>query len=218
MPFRVTFFAAHAIICIIMVYLEKEDQILEFLHLNATFGRLEQHELHLHSGLNLICAPNESGKSTWGSFICAMLYGPVDACIVGLLGAFLEQMLKYGFTATTLLWILPAAIRGLIVGLGVVLFRKQMSTDAIASSKKPFVYYAVCIVAGLVTSCANTLVYYLDSVINYYYSYALIFGVFWTRLATGALSSFLTATVALPVVLALRKFHLTDTRKRVSVQ
>ena len=75
MPFRVTFFVAHAIICIIMVYLEKEEQILEFLHLNATFGRLEQHELHLHSGLNLICAPNESGKSTWGSFICAMLYG-----------------------------------------------------------------------------------------------------------------------------------------------
>ena len=75
MPFRVTFFAAHAIICIIMVYPEKEEQILEFLHLNATFGRLEQHELHLHSGLNLICAPNESGKSTWGSFICAMLYG-----------------------------------------------------------------------------------------------------------------------------------------------
>ena len=37
MPFRVTFFAAHAIICIIMVYLEKEEQILEFLHLNATF-------------------------------------------------------------------------------------------------------------------------------------------------------------------------------------
>ena len=75
MPFRVTFLAAHAIICIIMVYPEKEEQILEFLHLNATFGRLEQHELHLHSGLNLICAPNESGKSTWGSFICAMLYG-----------------------------------------------------------------------------------------------------------------------------------------------
>lgn len=75
MPFRVTFFAAHAIIYIIMVYLEKEEQILEFLHLNATFGRLEQHKLHLHSGLNLICAPNESGKSTWGSFICAMLYG-----------------------------------------------------------------------------------------------------------------------------------------------
>ncbi len=150
--------------------------------------------------------------------VCAMLYGPVDACIVGLLGAFLEQMLKYGFTATTLLWILPAAIRGLLLGLGVRLFRKQMSVDAIASTKKPYVYYAACIVAGLATSCANTLVYYLDSVIYHYYSFALIFGVFWSRLATGALTSFLTATVALPVVLALRKFHLTDTRKRVSLQ
>ena len=58
--------------------------------------------------------------------VCAMLYDPVDACIVGFLGAFLEQMMKYGFTATTLLWLVPAAIRGLVIGLGVVLFRKQM--------------------------------------------------------------------------------------------
>ena len=78
--------------------------------------------------------------------VCAMLYGPVDACIVGFLGAFLEQMMKYGFTATTVLWLLPAAIRGLVIGLGVVLFRKQMSLEAIAVSKKPFVYYAVCLV------------------------------------------------------------------------
>ena len=147
-----------------------------------------------------------------------MLYGPVDACIVGFLGAFLEQMIKYGFTATTVLWLLPAAIRGLVVGLGVVLFRKQMSLDAISSTKKPFVYFAVCLVAGALTSCANTLVYYLDSVLYHYYSYALIFGVFWVRLANGLLTSFITAVIALPIVLALRKFHLTDTRKSVSVQ
>ena len=48
---------------------------MEFLHLNATYGRLEQQELHLHPGLNLICAPNESGKSTWSAFIRTMLYG-----------------------------------------------------------------------------------------------------------------------------------------------
>ena len=150
--------------------------------------------------------------------VCAMLYGPVDACIVGFLGAFLEQMIKYGFTATTVLWLLPAAIRGLVVGLGVVLFRKQMSLDAISSTTKPFVYFAVCLVAGALTSCANTLVYYLDSVLYHYYSYALIFGVFWVRLANGLLTSFITAVIALPIVLALRKFHLTDTRKSVSVQ
>ena len=48
---------------------------MEFLHLNATYGRLEQQELHLRPGLNVICAPNESGKSTWSSFIRTMLYG-----------------------------------------------------------------------------------------------------------------------------------------------
>mgnify|MGYP002517445073 FL=1 len=142
--------------------------------------------------------------------VCAMLYGPVDACIVGFLGAFLEQMMKYGFTATTVLWLLPAAIRGLVIGLGVVLFRKQMSLEAIAVSKKPFVYYAVCLVAGLLTSCANTLVYYVDSLLFHYYSYALIFGVFWIRLANGLLTSLITATIALPILLALRRFHLTD--------
>ena len=48
---------------------------MEFLHLNATYGRLEQQELHLRPGLNVICAPNESGKSTWSAFIRTMLYG-----------------------------------------------------------------------------------------------------------------------------------------------
>ena len=48
---------------------------MEFLHLNATYGRLEQQELHLRPDLNVICAPNEAGKSTWSSFIRTMLYG-----------------------------------------------------------------------------------------------------------------------------------------------
>ncbi len=43
--------------------------------MNATFGKLERAELRLEPGLNVIYAPNESGKSTWCSFIRNMLYG-----------------------------------------------------------------------------------------------------------------------------------------------
>ena len=45
-----------------------------------------------------------------------MLYGPVGGLLVGLLGAFMGQLLTYGVTATTILWILPQAARGLLVG------------------------------------------------------------------------------------------------------
>ena len=41
----------------------------------ASFGKLENESLRFHDGLNVIYAPNESGKSTWCAFIMAMLYG-----------------------------------------------------------------------------------------------------------------------------------------------
>ena len=43
--------------------------------LTASFGKLSGESLELNDGLNVICAPNESGKSTWCAFIRAMLYG-----------------------------------------------------------------------------------------------------------------------------------------------
>lgn len=43
--------------------------------LTATFGCLNNNTLELQEGLNLIQAPNESGKSTWLAFLRSMLYG-----------------------------------------------------------------------------------------------------------------------------------------------
>lgn len=48
---------------------------MDILHLTATFGRLEHQELTLSPRLNVLYAPNETGKSTWGAFIRTMLYG-----------------------------------------------------------------------------------------------------------------------------------------------
>ena len=43
--------------------------------MTATFGKLEQETLKLEPGLNVICKPNEWGKSTWCAFLVNMLYG-----------------------------------------------------------------------------------------------------------------------------------------------
>ena len=45
-------------------------------NMTAWFGALEGKTLELTDGLNILCAPNESGKSTWCAFVRAMLYGP----------------------------------------------------------------------------------------------------------------------------------------------
>ena len=42
--------------------------------MRASFGKLHG-ELTLHEGMNLLCLPNEAGKSTWSAFLMAMLYG-----------------------------------------------------------------------------------------------------------------------------------------------
>ncbi|MGN0978715.1 MAG: folate family ECF transporter S component [Candidatus Avoscillospira sp.] len=144
--------------------------------------------------------------------LAGMLFGPIDGFIVGFLGAFLEQMLKFGFTPTTLLWMLPPAMRGLCVGLGTVLFKKQMSLDHIFSAHRPYVYYLVNWITAVLVSLGNTGAYYVDSILYDYYSYALIFGVLGTRILSGLLTTTIVATVVLPVLAALRRTNLVRAR------
>lgn len=49
--------------------------ILRILQANATYGKLNQAQLSLQPELNVICAPNEGGKSTWSRFLLTMFYG-----------------------------------------------------------------------------------------------------------------------------------------------
>ena len=43
--------------------------------MTASFGKLQGRTLELREGLNILEAPNETGKSTWCAFLLAMLYG-----------------------------------------------------------------------------------------------------------------------------------------------
>lgn len=48
---------------------------MQIHRMSAAFGRLHGQSLELKDGLNIIEAPNETGKSTWCAFLLAMLYG-----------------------------------------------------------------------------------------------------------------------------------------------
>ena len=143
--------------------------------------------------------------------IAAMVFGPIDGFLVPFLGEFLSQMIHYGFTPTTVLWMLAPALRGLIVGAAVLLLRRSMSVDTILSSKRPWVYFLVCIVAAVLTSLANTGAYYVDSKMLGYYTYELIFGVAGVRIVSNVVSSILTAILAIPILAALRRAKLIRT-------
>lgn len=112
--------------------------------------------------------------------VCGLLYGPVDGFIVGLLGCFLEQMLKYGFTATTVLWIIPAGMRGLMMGIYSLKCRQNFTRRGLA---------IMIVLSALAVTTLNTLVWYIDSLIYHYYSFETVFGSALIRYATGIVTA-----------------------------
>ena len=48
---------------------------LRIHRMTATFGKLQGRTLELRDGLNILQAPNETGKSTWCAFLLSILYG-----------------------------------------------------------------------------------------------------------------------------------------------
>ncbi len=162
----------------------------------------------LYVGLSLLSIPLGGLKITIEALpviICAIALGPLDAAVVGFLGEFLNQMLTFGFTPTTLLWVLPAVVRGLFIGLCVLTMKKQLGVAGLLKSKRSILLLVVCIISGILVSCINTFALYVDSKMFGYYSYAMVFGVFFVRIITGMISSAAMALLTVPIVLALKK-------------
>lgn len=97
----------------------------------------------------------------------AALFGPIDGALVGFVGTFVYQVIRYGFSVTTLLWMLPYCICGLIVGL----YAKKHNYNL---SVKQMIL--IVVIAELVITTLNTGVLYIDSKIYGYYSAVYIFG------------------------------------------
>ncbi|MCI8678872.1 MAG: folate family ECF transporter S component [Lawsonibacter sp.] len=135
----------------------------------------------------------------------ALLYGPGAGFTVALLGEFLAQMSgPFGLAPNTVLWLIPPAVNGLLVGLAAfVMWRKGRPLE-----RRPVACYAACIVCAVLTSGVNTLVLWADSLLYGYYNFAFIFGSALLRLGKDLIVAAIVTTIAIPLVHALRRSGL----------
>ena len=97
----------------------------------------------------------------------ALMFGPLDGLVIGGVGTLIYQLLRYGISVTTPLWILPYVLCGLIVGgfakgKHFTLSRRQI--------------LILVLLNELLITVLNTGVIYVDSKIFHYYSPAYVFG------------------------------------------
>ena len=139
--------------------------------------------------------------------LCALLYGPVDGLLVGLLGEFLSQVLgPYGLTPTTLLWCVGETVRGGALGLCSVLFlRKWLVSTQRPDNKQIAVLLICCVLTGVLASLGQTFALYVDSNMMGYYNYTMVFGVMVWRILVYILLSGIFGYLSLPIIAALRK-------------
>ena len=131
----------------------------------------------------------------------ALLFGPLDGLAIGGIGTLVYQLLRYGVSVTTPLWILPYMLAGLLVGL-IANGEKELSLKRLALA---------VFSSSLLIFLLNTLVLYLDSKIYGYYSPVYIFGSFLPRLVI-CLGKAAAYTAVLPELLRVSRRVLKDGR------
>lgn len=104
----------------------------------------------------------------------ALLFGPADGALIGGVGTLVYQLLRYGVSPTTGLWIVPYVACGLIVGAWSR--RKNFELDRLQT-------VVLVIAAELAVTGLNTAALYIDSRLYGYWFPGFILGALVWRLA-----------------------------------
>ncbi len=150
----------------------------------------------LSSLLSLSLGPIKLSIDGLPVLLAALLFGPVDGLLVGLVGSFLGQLLgPYGVSATTPLWMLPAAVLGLIVGW----YAKRRDFSL---SRKQFA--ALVLIALAADTTVTTAVMYVDCLV-YKYSFVTYSPYIVWRYVADLIKTVLYTLILPPLTAALRK-------------
>lgn len=129
--------------------------------------------------------------------LSALLAGPLAGFTVGTLGTLIYQLLRYGITATTALWILPYTLAGLFAGFCAKKYSFKLST-------KTILLIVVC--TELLITILNTGALYIDARIYGYYHPALISGMLIPRFFLAAGKGIVFGLLIPRLLQALRTF------------
>lgn len=129
--------------------------------------------------------------------IVAICAGPLWGAATGFIGEFVIQLWFYGLTPTTLLWVLPAVARGLLMGW---LFR------AFKKSTKPLILTIETVVSSVVVTLLNTVGILIDQTIYGYSTYIATLAKIPLRVASGALTAVVFALILPPILKGLGKY------------
>ena len=137
----------------------------------------------------------------------AFYLGMRHSVVVSAIAEFLSQLLGFGLTITTPLWILPVVVRSVLICLLLSLIKKANSTDDIRAVKH-IEYLFILLITGFVVTTLNTAVIAVDALIFDYYSQAYVFGDLIFRFISMILSTLVYTVVTKSVIDALytRKF------------
>lgn len=113
-------------------------------------------------------------------FLAAMMYGPLDGALVGGIGTLIYQLLAYGVTPTTPLWILPYVIAGAVTGW----YAQKHSFN-----NTPKQIRVSIILMELLILVLNTGVIFVDAKLYGYYSFTYVFGAVGTRALIAVIKS-----------------------------
>ena len=130
--------------------------------------------------------------------LAALMYGPADGMIVAAVGIFLYQLLSYGITATTALWIQPFVIVGGLAGL----YAKKSNFN-----NDPKQILAIFIICEILICILNTGAIYAD---------AKIFGYYYPTIITGMIAIRMVTAIGKGIVLGLVSPPLLKTLSRVT--
>ena len=127
----------------------------------------------------------------------AVMFGPLHGGLIGFLGSSVYQLFfsGYGITPTTPLWILPAIVRGLIIGF-------YSRSRGYEPKGRGLIF--ITVLSGLTVTALNTVALYTDSIIYNYYSFELVFGLLIPKFI---ISAFLAVVFALAVPSLVRKIR-----------